>query len=92
MAPTDSRPISPLANIIPTSPPEPAAIEIVGMGVRGEDAGIVALKPLAVTQGGHTNGIAVPIGESRRGAPRHQRPSYDRKGRPDHITGEQDQT
>jgi acyl transferase domain-containing protein len=26
--------ISPLANIIPTSPPEPAAIEIVGMGCR----------------------------------------------------------
>jgi Beta-ketoacyl synthase, N-terminal domain len=34
MAPTDSRPISPLANIIPTSSPEPAAIEIVGIVCR----------------------------------------------------------
>ena len=34
MAPTDGRRISPLANIIPTSPPEPAAIAIVGIGCR----------------------------------------------------------
>jgi hypothetical protein len=34
MAPTDGRRISPPANITPTSPPERAAIAIVGMGCR----------------------------------------------------------
>jgi hypothetical protein len=58
----------------------------------GDNMYAVIKRTTAVTQDGHTNGITVPNGESCRGAPRHKRPSYDRKGCPDHMTGEQDQT
>jgi hypothetical protein len=34
----------------------------------------------------------LPARGSRRGAPRHQRPSHNWQGRPDHMTGERDQT
>jgi acyl transferase domain-containing protein len=46
-------------------------LKALAVALRDGDNICAVIKGTAVTQDGHTKGITVPNGESRRGAPRH---------------------